>query len=137
MAEKAGLLLTKIVPDIQKSADLMQEIAAASREQSVGTDQINKAMIQLDTVIQQNASSSEELAASSEELTGQAIELQRVASFFITGREAGASAAKKPGERKAAPRASVGGKIAIKSAPVRTTAIAIAKDDKDDEFETF
>jgi methyl-accepting chemotaxis protein len=149
MAEKAGGLLAKIVPDIQKSAELMQEIASASREQSIGTDQVTKAMTQLDTVIQQNASASEELAASSEELTGQAMELQKAVAFFVTGRGAGASAsAKKPGSKAPAPSRSpassraaasalspAAGKAPAKGAPA--TAIAAVEDDKDAEFETF
>jgi methyl-accepting chemotaxis protein len=149
MAEKAGGLLAKIVPDIQKSAELMQEIASASREQSIGTDQVTKAMTQLDTVIQQNASASEELAASSEELTGQAMELQKAVAFFVTGRGAGAPAsAKKTGSKAPAPSRSpassraaasalspTAGKAPAKGAPA--TAIAAVEDDKDAEFETF
>jgi methyl-accepting chemotaxis protein len=137
MAEKAGILLAKIVPDIQRSADLMQEIASASREQSIGTDQVTQAMTQLDTVIQRNASASEELAASSEELTGQAVELQRSVAFFVTGREASAPGAARKREPK--PAAPTAPRIAAPKAPSRSapsTAIAL-KDDTDSEFETF
>jgi len=82
VAEKAGEMLQTIVPDIQKTAELVQEIAAASNEQNSGADQINKALQQLDQVTQQNATASEELASTSEELSGQAGQLQSTISFF-------------------------------------------------------
>ncbi|TAN67731.1 MAG: methyl-accepting chemotaxis protein [Methylobacter sp.] len=82
MAETAGKLLDTIVPSIKKTADLVQEIAAASEEQSSGVSQINSAMGQLNQITQQNASSSEELAATSEEMSGQAEQLQDLMSFF-------------------------------------------------------
>ena len=62
-------MLTKLVPNIQKTAELVQEISAASKEQDSGAGQINKAIQQLDQVVQQNASVSEELAAQAEELS--------------------------------------------------------------------
>ncbi len=83
-AEKAGQMLLKLVPDIQKTAELVQEISAASREQNNGVEQINKAILQLDTVVQQNASASEEMASTSEELSGQAEQLQTAVEFFKT-----------------------------------------------------
>jgi methyl-accepting chemotaxis protein len=82
VAEKAGNMLEKLVPDIQKTAELVQEISAASNEQNVGVDQINKAIQQLDSVIQQNASATEEMASTSEELAAQAQQLQSTISFF-------------------------------------------------------
>ncbi|WP_027190232.1 HAMP domain-containing methyl-accepting chemotaxis protein [Fundidesulfovibrio putealis] len=82
VAEKAGSMLTAIVPDIKKTAELVQEIAAGSREQNAGADQINKAIQQLDQVIQQNASASEEMASTSEELSSQAEQLLSTVSFF-------------------------------------------------------
>jgi methyl-accepting chemotaxis protein len=82
VAEEAGQMLRKIVPDIQKTADLVQEISAASNEQNAGADQITKAVQQLDTVIQQNASASEEMASTSEELSSQAEQMQQTMSFF-------------------------------------------------------
>jgi methyl-accepting chemotaxis protein len=85
VAERAGTLLVKIVPDIQKTAELMQEIASASQEQNSGSEQVTKAILQLDTVIQANAAASEELAASAEELTGQAQSLEATVSFFRVG----------------------------------------------------
>jgi len=82
VADMAGDKLQKIVPDIRKTAELVQEISAASNEQNTGAEQINKAIIQLDQVIQQNASASEELASMAEELSGQAEQLQSTMSFF-------------------------------------------------------
>jgi methyl-accepting chemotaxis protein len=84
VAEKAGAMLGKMVPDIQKTAELVQEISASCREQDTGAQQINKAMQQLDQVIQQNASASEEMAATSEELASQAEQLQGSIAFFKT-----------------------------------------------------
>ncbi len=82
VAEKAGTMLSKLVPDIQKTAELVQEISAASEEQNSGAEQINKAIQQLDMVIQRNASSSEELASTSEELSSQARQLEDTIGFF-------------------------------------------------------
>ncbi|MBF0555492.1 MAG: CZB domain-containing protein [Nitrospirae bacterium] len=85
IAENAGDMLTKLVPDIRKTSELVQEIAAASNEQNTGGQQINRALQQLDHVIQQNAASAEELASTSEELNSLADELQSAISFFKTG----------------------------------------------------
>ena len=82
LAEKAGALLAQMVPNIRKTADLVQEISAASSEQSSGVGQINSAVGQLNQTTQQNASSSEELAATSEEMSTQAEQLQQTMSFF-------------------------------------------------------
>ena len=82
VAEKAGEMLSNIVPDIRKTAELVQEISAASNEQNAGTEQINKAIQQLDQVTQQNASASEEMASTAEELASQADQLQDSISFF-------------------------------------------------------
>lgn len=84
-AEHAGKMLNDIVPDIRKTADLVQEIAAASKEQDAGAEQINQAVQQLDQVVQQNAAASEEMAATSEELSAQAAQLQSVMAFFNIG----------------------------------------------------
>lgn len=82
VAEDAGTMLTKLVPDIRKTAELIQEINAASAEQSAGAGQVNKAIQQLDQVIQQNAAASEELASTAEELSSQAEQLQSSIGFF-------------------------------------------------------
>ncbi len=90
IAEKAGEMLAKLVPDIQKTAELVQEISAGSREQDSGAGQINQAIQQLDQVIQQNAGAAEELASTSEELASQADLLQSSIAFFKTD-ESGAA----------------------------------------------
>ncbi len=87
VAERAGNMLERMVPDIQRTAELVQEISAASREQDTGAEQINRAIQQLDQVIQQNAGAAEEMASTTEELTSQAEQLQSTISFFRTGKE--------------------------------------------------
>ncbi|HJV66743.1 MAG TPA: methyl-accepting chemotaxis protein [Geomonas sp.] len=85
VAEKAGELLARMVPDIQHTTELVQEISAACREQDTGADQINKAIQQLDQVIQSNAGASEEMASTSEQLSSQAEQLLVSVEFFNTG----------------------------------------------------
>lgn len=82
LAERAGTLLNEIVPAIVKTSDLVQEIAAASNEQSTGLEQVNGAMTQMNQITQQNASASEELAATAEEMNGQAEQLQHLVAYF-------------------------------------------------------
>nr|WP_321513998.1 methyl-accepting chemotaxis protein [uncultured Pseudodesulfovibrio sp.] len=84
-ADQAGAMLTKMVPDIRKTADLVQEISAASIEQNSGAQEINQAIQDLDNVIQHNASASEELAATANEFTNHATSLQRGMQFFNIG----------------------------------------------------
>jgi len=104
VAEKAGDMLEKLVPNIQKTAELVKEISAASNEQNTGAEQINTALQQLQTVIQQNASAAEEMASTSEELSGQADGLLSTINFFNIGDSTDrSSAAKLPG-RPAAER---------------------------------
>ena len=83
-AQEAGAMLEKLVPDIKKTAELVEEISAACREQDVGADQMNQAIQQLDKVIQQNASAAEEISSTSEELAAQAEKLQTSIAFFRT-----------------------------------------------------
>jgi methyl-accepting chemotaxis protein len=82
LAERAGQLLDQMVPNIKKTSDLVQEITAASEEQSSGVGQINAAIGQLSQTTQQNAAGSEELASTAEEMSSQAEELQQTMSFF-------------------------------------------------------
>ncbi len=96
VAEKAGDMLGKMVPDIQKTADLIQEIAAASGEQNAGAEQINKSMQQMDQVVQQNAASSEEMASTSEQLSSQAEQMQSAMAFFKVNGSGGRRPAAKP-----------------------------------------
>lgn len=104
-AAEAGDMLSRLVPDIRKTAELVSEISAACREQDIGASQINEAIQQLDKVTQQNAGASEEMSATSEELAAQAEELQASIAFFrINGQTSRTPAA--------APRESV-----VRSAP--------------------
>jgi methyl-accepting chemotaxis protein len=82
IAKKAGNLLNEVLPNIQKTANLVQEIALASDEQATGVRQISQAIVQLDSVIQQNAAASEQLAATSEELNDQSQLLMGQIGFF-------------------------------------------------------
>jgi methyl-accepting chemotaxis protein len=107
VAEDAGRMLTELVPGIQKTAELVQEISAASNEQNTGAEQINRAIQQLDQVIQQNAAAAEEMSSTSEELAAQAEQLQSTIAFFRideTGtRRTVKSNLKKQSTQKAAP----------------------------------
>ena len=82
VAQQSGEKLTEVVPNIQKTADLVQEITAASIEQSSGSDQVNSAIQTLNNVVQENAATAEEMAAGSEELNAQAEQLKEAISFF-------------------------------------------------------
>jgi methyl-accepting chemotaxis protein len=82
IAERSGQLLDELVPRIRKTADLVQEVSAASAEQSSGVAQINRAMSQVDQVTQRNASAAEELASTAEEMAAQAEALQQLVSHF-------------------------------------------------------
>ena len=121
-AEKAGDMLGELVPNIRRTAELVQEISAACSEQNAGAEQVNQAIGQLDAVIQQNASAAEEMASTSEELASQATQLDHTISFFKMDGAAAQQAATKvrvskrparalpPAERKpAAPSGPSGG----------------------------
>ena len=105
LAEKAGHLLDQMVPNIRKTSDLVQEITAASEEQSAGVGQINSAVGQLSQTTQQNASSSEQLAATAEEMSSQAEQLQNTMSFFKRASVAAPQASpRRPGGSSASKR---------------------------------
>ena len=144
IAEKAGGLLSKIVPDIAKTAGLVQEISAASSEQTSGVDQISKAIMQLDTVVQQNAAHSEELAATAEELSGQAEQLRSTVGFFRTAAAPEIPQEKAPpmiaakSETARAPRpAAAEGTRTARAVAKATATPAAHKDGTDEEFEEF
>ncbi|MBF0624077.1 MAG: methyl-accepting chemotaxis protein [Magnetococcales bacterium] len=96
VAERAGGIIDTLVPNIQKTAELVKEITASSQEQNQGANQINQAIQQLDQVIQQNAGASEEMAATAEELKSQAGQLNEAISFFKTGDNRAFGTASKP-----------------------------------------
>ncbi len=101
VAEKAGQMLAKLVPDIQKTSELVQEINAASKEQTTGAEQINNAIQQLNQVIQQNAGASEEMSSTAEELSSQAEQLQSTISFFTVAEAEGSRVTKAAGGKHA------------------------------------
>ena len=133
VAERAGEMINSIVPDIQKTAELVQEINAASAEQNSGADQINKALAQLDQVVQQNASSSEEMASMAEELSSQAEQLTSTVAFFQIDNDAGSASRKAISDKKAVGTGMIsGGSTGRKEQqkpqqPSRSTGITIAK----------
>jgi methyl-accepting chemotaxis protein len=121
IAEKAGTTINGMIPEIKRTAELVQEISAASNEQNSGAEQINSAIMQLDQVVQQNASASEESASMSEELSSQANQMRDTISYFKIGKDAAyASAA-----AVAAPHAHAA-KIAHASSLVKSTRSASA-----------
>jgi methyl-accepting chemotaxis protein len=144
---KAGEMLAKLVPDIQRTAELVQEITAASKEQDTGAEQINKALQQLEKVIQQNASASEEMAATTQQLTAQSDQLVSALSFFRTGESGHASTArpaKQASRVEAAPPRKSSKTNTHASAPVGASAKAGVhlklkgkEDDLDKEFERY
>jgi methyl-accepting chemotaxis protein len=143
IAERTGQKLTEMVPNIKKTAELVQEIAAASREQDSGAGQISRAIQQLDQVIQQNASASEEMASTAEELTAQAEQLQEMISFFNVGSIGKKTAAHGPKTAKALSGKTGQGKAAAEQKGSGVTLelhgpAPFAKGDRiDDEFERF
>jgi methyl-accepting chemotaxis protein len=99
VASEAGKRLDELVPDVQRTAELIAAIASASGEQSAGAEQISKGVGQMDAVVQKNASISEQLASTSEELAGQAAELTGTIAFFKMASQ-GAEAAAAPAARQ-------------------------------------
>ena len=126
VATEAGDMLSRLVPDIRKTAELVAEISAACREQDIGASQINEAIQQLDKVTQQNAGASEEMSATSEELAAQAKELQASIAFFRVDNAGGGQkgvarhSMAHPVAHKSAP--SLKSKVAAKAAPKRPSA---------------
>lgn len=145
VAEKAGKMLDRLVPDIQKTANLVQEISAATNEQRTGAEQINKAIQQLDQVIQQNAAAAEEMASTAEELFSQSDHLRDAVAFFNVGKASGnggggnrsfGSAEREIGENDAVKRGAknTGGASGKKPA---TTLIMPDDADMADDFERY
>ncbi|MCM0081015.1 methyl-accepting chemotaxis protein [Geomonas sp. Red32] len=139
IAERAGRMLDEMVPDIQRTAELVQEICASCHEQESGADQINKALQQLDHVTQQNASASEEMASTAEQLNGQAEQLQGSIAFFNLG--AGhelrrPAPVKTAAKHVALTKAASGRGGASRKATVGSDLVP-APDAPDDDFEAF
>ena len=120
IAEKAGSMLTSMLPDIQRTAELVQEISAASKEQDSGSDQINRAIQQLDQVIQQNASAAEQMSATAEELASQSEQLQATIGFFrVEENRSAGGGMRRPGKPAAGPAAK---KVPTAKAPLLSRA---------------
>ena len=138
VAEKAGIILGNLAPNIQRTAELVQEIAAASKEQDTGAEQISSAIQQLDKVIQQNASATEEMASTAEELSSQSEQLQEMIAFFKV---------KGDGERSLSRAPAADRKVNVahmsKSQPARKALVGkldlgkAGRDALDDEFERY
>ena len=145
VAEKAGTVLNTLVPNIQKTAELVQEISASSREQDAGADQIAKSIQQLDAVIQQNASASEEMASTSEELSGQSEQLAEMISFFAVdggshGRHRTAASNRSAGAGSSQPKIAHVAEPKFKQTQQQDGEVFEAagkRDSLDNEFETF
>ncbi|MDK9717900.1 MAG: MCP four helix bundle domain-containing protein [Trichlorobacter sp.] len=144
VAEAAGQMLTAILPDIQRTAELVQEISASSKEQDAGADQINRAIQQLDQVIQQNASAAEEMASTTEELAGQAEQLKTTIAFFsLDTHGAQRTLPHRPAATQRAPQSrpqvahTAAAPRQAKSGGVHIDLGGKGKDHLDDEFEKF
>ncbi|MBF0347382.1 MAG: hypothetical protein HQL81_06915 [Magnetococcales bacterium] len=149
--QRAFSIINKLVPDIQKTAELIKEIAASSREQSQGAGQINQAIQQLDQVIQQNAGASEEMAATAEELRSQAELMNQTMSFFNIGHREKAASRKtqkpKSGSKtqiahgaKPGTRVAHVGKHSVESSPRKPEGVVMKigpEKHSDEEFESF
>lgn len=141
IADESGVLLQKIVPDIQKTATLVQEISAASMEQNSGAGQVNNAIMQLNAVTQKNAAAAEEMSSSAEELARQAEQLQDLVAFFKTytqeentGRRA--TRKKEPVQYSSLKETGkINKMVAFNESNNKT--IDIERDDKDNHFEHF
>ncbi|WP_404471742.1 methyl-accepting chemotaxis protein [Vreelandella venusta] len=134
VSERAGEMLAALVPSIQKTSDLVQEISAAAVEQDKGASEINKALQQLDQVVQQSAASAEEMAATSEELSAQAEQMNTTVSFFSVDGSASEYKASKPkttARQTAQPPTQLRTHSKLKPA---AAGIDINLDDDDDEF---
>jgi methyl-accepting chemotaxis protein len=124
-AQEAGAMLTRLVPDIKKTAELVAEISASCREQDLGGGQINQAIQQLDKVTQRNAAASEQMSATAEELAAQSEQLQSNIAFFRLAN--GAAAAPLRAQvplRAAAPRRQT---ERTEAAPARAGATALVR----------
>ena len=143
IAIKAGELLARIVPDVQHTAELIQEIAAATLEQNTGAEQVNRAIQQLDQVVQQNASASEEMASTAEELSSQAMQLQETVAYFQLDeqraryRPAPKALANSPGGARLADAAQKAGTAKGKPQPAKNGVRLAAPDVSDNAFERF
>ncbi|MGN7613457.1 CHASE3 domain-containing protein [Magnetococcales bacterium HHB-1] len=148
VAEEAGSIIGKLVPDIEKTAELIQEITASSQEMQQGSGQINSAIQQLDQVIQRNAGASEEMSATADQLAMQANETQNIIEFFRVDKQPGrrapapqqnSTASAQPAPVMSKPKSTSAALPAPQKQPVATASQGHALDMGmgDDEFERF
>jgi len=144
-AQSAGEMLTRLVPDIRRTSELVSEISAACREQDIGAAQVNDAIQQLDKVTQMNSSASEQMASTSEELAAQAEELQVSIAFFRTDNGKARAPAATPAARPApvaaparrAPRAAAGKTVKAQQAAAKGFALDLAQGGPDEQDAAF
>ena len=139
-ATQAGEMLTKLVPDIRRTAELVAEISAACREQDIGAVQINEAIQQLDKVTQQNATASEQISSTSEELASQAKELQESIAYFQidgVGRAAIRHTASRPAQARSKQPARRAGSVAEQQARAHGFALDLSSGGPDGEDAAF
>ncbi|GFO68106.1 hypothetical protein GMLC_16850 [Geomonas limicola] len=134
VAVRAGELLSRIVPDIQRTAELVQEISISSREQDSGAGQINKAIQQLDQVIQQNASAAEEMSSTAEELAGQAVQMQSAITFFKASSDDAGYLAPQAQVRRSAARPAAAPKRVAAPIANRHQGVELEMDEKFERF---
>jgi methyl-accepting chemotaxis protein len=123
-------MLDRLVPDIQRTAELVEEITAASREQDTGAEQINQALQQLEKVIQQNASTAEEMSSTTEQLAGQSDQLVEAIGFFRTAEVTRDEAPRRPDPRtatKPAPARRAPDRTAARGAPATPNGARVTK----------
>ncbi|HEY9124813.1 MAG TPA: Cache 3/Cache 2 fusion domain-containing protein [Bacteroidales bacterium] len=139
IADESGTLLQKIVPDIQKTALLVQEISASSMEQNSGAAQINNAIMQLNAVTQKNAAAAEEMSASAEELNSQAEQLRQLIAFYKTEVEDHAASrfVKKEKIVKPVQQPHKTNKPEVKSPAIKADIKMGHEDDVDKHYDTF
>jgi methyl-accepting chemotaxis protein len=146
-AQSAGEMLTRLVPDIRRTSELVSEISAACREQDIGASQINEALLQLDKVTQVNAGASEQMSSTSEELAAQAEELQASIAFFrtdrrvadrrVSGRERAPSAAPAKAPPQEPSRRAQARTVLAQQAAVRGFALDMAQGGPDEQDAAF
>ncbi|MBL8327460.1 MAG: HAMP domain-containing protein [Rubrivivax sp.] len=134
LAERAGTLLSAIVPGIQKTSELVQEIAASSGEQSDSVGQISGAMTHLSGTTQQTASASEQLSATAEQLSAQAAGLQELIAFYRLSEESRSRSAHRPA---AATAPAAGLKAAAPGKPPAWTGSGSTGDVDESSFTAF
>jgi methyl-accepting chemotaxis protein len=132
ITEKAGEMMKRLVPDIQKTAELVQEISAASQEQNTGTEQINRALQQLEQVTQQNSARSEELSTTAQELAAQAEHLRHAIMLFQVD-----EVDRQPLEQAQEKAQSPSHFKIVQTKPDKDIENGEFRDDQDNEFERF